>query len=92
MKTVYPIVLLPDKAGYVVHVPDFDIHTQGNTLAEAIEMAKDAIGIVGVDYEDDGKALPKPGNATGVKPKENEIVLPVEVDFSEYRRKMAQGQ
>lgn len=87
MKTVYPIVLIPDKVGYVVYVPDFDINTEGDTMAEAIEMARDAIGIVGIDYEDDKKVLPKPSNITSIKAKENEIVSLVDIDFTEYRRK-----
>ena len=87
MKTVYPIVLIPDKVGYVVYVPDFDINTEGDTMAEAIEMARDAIGIVRIDYEDDKKVLPKPSNITSIKAKENEIVSLVDIDFTEYRRK-----
>lgn len=29
MKNSYPIILMPDKVGYVVYVPDFDINTEG---------------------------------------------------------------
>ncbi len=32
---------------YVVSIPDFQIGTQGETLAEAMEMARDAIGMCG---------------------------------------------
>lgn len=48
MKNSYPIILTPDKVGYVVFVPDFNINTEGDTLPEAIEMARDAIGILGL--------------------------------------------
>lgn len=48
MKNSYPIILTPDKAGYVVFVPDFNINTEADTLTEAIEMARDAIGILGL--------------------------------------------
>ncbi len=44
MKNSYPIILMPDKVGYVVYVPDFNINTEVDTLTEAIEMARDAIG------------------------------------------------
>ena len=87
MKTAYPIVLIPDKVGFVVYVPDFDINTEGDTMAEAIEMARDAIGVVGIDFEDDGKDLPVPSNLKDIKTKENEIVSLVDIDFTEYRRK-----
>ena len=48
MKNSYPIILTPAKVGYVVFVADFNINTEGDTLTEAIEMARDAIGILGL--------------------------------------------
>lgn len=39
MKAVYPIILTPAERGYVVFVPDLDINTEGEDLADAIEMA-----------------------------------------------------
>ena len=46
MKQVYPLLLTPVKDfGYGVFIPDLDIHTQGHSLTEAVEMARDAIGI-----------------------------------------------
>lgn len=88
MKNTYPIILMPDKVGYVVYVPDFNINTEGNTLTEAIEMARDAIGVVGIDMEDDGESLPEPTAISEVKVDSVEdIVTLVDVDFGEYRRK-----
>ena len=34
MKAVYPIILTPAERGYVVFVPDLDINTEGDDLAE----------------------------------------------------------
>lgn len=87
MKNAYPIVLIPEEAGYTVYIPDFDINTQGGDITEAIEMARDAIGLMGIDYEDDGRALPQPSRADGVEISGCEIVTLVDVDFTEYRRK-----
>lgn len=87
MKKAYPIILTPDSDGYTVYIPDFNANTQGNDLAEAIEMARDAIGIMGIDMEDDKKALPEPSSTANFKVNENELVSLVDVDFSEYRRK-----
>ena len=42
-KVAYPIILKPDEEGYYVEIPDFDIATEGDTIAEAMEMARDAI-------------------------------------------------
>ena len=80
-KNSYPIVLTPDNEGYTVYIPDFDINTQGYDLTEAIEMARDAIGIMGIDMEDNNKALPVPSKIGEVKLSENDIISLVDVDF-----------
>lgn len=90
MKSAYPIIITKDKEFYVVSIPDFEIGTQGETLAEAISMARDAIGMCGCYMEDDGKTLPTPSTANGIKAKDGELVTLVDVDFTEYRRKTEQ--
>lgn len=80
-------LLIPEDKGFTVYIPDFDINTQGEDLTDAIEMARDAIGLMGVDMEDDGKALPTPRKLDTVKTAQGEIVTLVDVDFAEYRRK-----
>ena len=87
MKNSYPIILTPADGGYVVFIPDFQINTEGDSLSEAIEMARDAIGLMGIDMEDDGKPLPAPSTITALK-KENaeDILTLVDVNFAEYRR------
>lgn len=88
MKNSYPIILMPDKVGYIVYVPDFNINTEGDTLTEAIEMARDAIGIIGIDMEDNDESLPNPTAIFKVKTDSAaDIVTLVDVDFAEYRRK-----
>lgn len=89
MKKAYPIVLTQGKEYIVVFVPDFNINTQGESVPDAMEMARDAIGIMGIDMEDDGEALPEPSALADVqaKAKAGELVSLVDVDFTEYRRK-----
>lgn len=87
MKNSYPIILIPDDPGYVVCIPDFEIITQGYSLTEAIEMARDAIGLMGIDMEDDKKALPDPTPMKSLQVSAEEILSLVDVDFDEYRRK-----
>lgn len=84
-KEAYPVILTETNPGYSVYIPDFDINTQGEDLAEAIFMARDAIGIMGIDYEDDGQPIPAP-NTADYQLKEGELVSFVDVDFVEYRR------
>ena len=86
MKEAYPIILTQGKKYVVVYVPDFDINTQGKTVAEAMEMARDAIGLMGIDMQDDEKTLPAPTPINEVKTGGNIATL-VDVDFDEYRRK-----
>ena len=88
MKNSYTIILMPDKFGYIVYIPDFNINSEGDTLTEAIEMARDAIGIIGIDMEDNDESLPSPTAISKVKTDSAaDIVTLVDVDFAEYRRK-----
>lgn len=86
MRKAYPIILKESEGEYYVRIPDFDIGTQGTDVADAIIMARDAIGLVGIDMEDDGKSLPEP-NTAKEEAEEGDIYTLVDVDFTEYRRK-----
>ncbi|MEE0210598.1 MAG: type II toxin-antitoxin system HicB family antitoxin [Negativibacillus sp.] len=89
MKNAYPIVMTPEKDFVIVFVPDFNINTQGKNIPDAIEMARDAIGLMGIDMQDDGKELPKVSNIADIQAEapSNSIASLVDVDFGEYRRK-----
>ncbi|MEI3122452.1 MAG: type II toxin-antitoxin system HicB family antitoxin [Oscillospiraceae bacterium] len=85
MKLVYPVVFTKlEDGGYMAYVPDLQINTQGEDLPEAISMARDAIGLVGIDMEDDGKPFPAPSN--NVEHPADAIVSLVDVDLLAYRR------
>ena len=90
MKEAYPIVLTPTPNGYVVYFPDFDANTQGKDLAEAIYMARDAIGLVGITREDEGLEVPVPSSIRSVAHEEEDIVTLIDIDFDEYRRQNEQ--
>ncbi len=87
MKHAYPIVITKDTDFYVVYIPDFDINTQGESVAEAMEMARDAIGICGCAKQDKKQQLPMPSALERVKHAADDIITLVDVDFDEYRRK-----
>ncbi len=88
MKAVYPIVISEGEKNHVVYIPDFNTNTQGEDIPEAMEMARDAIGLMGIDMEDDNEPIPSPSAVSSVvKENETDIVTLVDVDFSEYRRK-----
>lgn len=87
MKQAYPIVITRDKDFYVVYIPDFGMNTQGQSIPEAIEMARDEIGMMGCYREDEKQAIPAPSNIKDIKAGSNDIVTLVDVDFEEYRKK-----
>ncbi len=89
MKCAYPIIMTQGKKFVVVFVPDFNINTQGETVADAIEMARDAIGITGIDMEDENEALPAPSTLAEIHSQipAGSFASLVDVDFTEYRRK-----
>ncbi|GHU40799.1 hypothetical protein FACS1894111_02040 [Clostridia bacterium] len=86
-KCVYPVVITPpgEDNYFLAYVPDIDRMTQGETLAEVLEMAQDLISIHGITLQDDNQSIPEPST---VEPphKQGELVSWIPVDFSAYRR------
>ncbi len=97
MKQVYPTFICKEDNTYLVHVPDLKIYTEGVNFANAIEMARDAIGLMGITYEDEQKTIPLPSSPndaiqlasadTDIYDYSKGILTFVDVDFAEYRRK-----
>ena len=86
MKQVYPVILHPEvEGGFSVSVPDLKIGTQGETIAESIDMARDAIGLWGICEQDEGRVIPEPSGLTP-EHEEGEVVTLVDIDFDAYRR------
>jgi len=98
LKKAYPTFIALDGADFLVYVPDMELYTEGHSMTDAIDMARDAIGLKGIDLEDDGKEIPGASDyeAAILKAKEdaedfdytNGILTMIDVDFTEYRRKM----
>lgn len=88
MKAAYPIIMRKGASHIVVYIPDFQINTQGEDYPDAMEMARDAIGLMGIDMEDDKEPIPTPSPLNTMhKEAESDIITLVDVDFTEYRRK-----
>lgn len=88
MRSAYPVVISKSDDGYFVTIPDFEINTQGEDVADAMVMARDAIELMGITFEDDGKPLPKPGTVKAEKEFDDDIITLVDVDFTAYRKKL----
>ena len=87
MKQAYPVIITKDKDFFVASIPDFETGTQGESLAEAIEMARDAIGMCGCYMQDEKKDIPIPTDIGNVTKEASDILTLVDVDFDEYRKK-----
>ena len=88
MKKAYPAIFHKDNNWIIVNIPDLDISTQGKNYAEAIEIARDAIGLMGITLEDEGKTIPEPSELDKItKENDSDIVTLIDIDFEEYRRK-----
>ncbi len=97
MKSVYPVFIAEYKKDFLVYVPDWDIYTEGHDLLDAMEMARDAIGLKGIDYEDNGLIFPNASNYENAMKKAKRdteifdyttgLLTMVDVDFVDYRRK-----
>ncbi len=102
MKQVYPTFILDTNDGsehpFLVCVPDLDIFTEGDTFADAIEMARDAIGLTGISMEDHKEEIPQPSDQEAAYEKVSQdtedidfskgVLTYVDIDFSEYRKKV----
>lgn len=88
MKRVYPIIIEPvrDVRPYVVSIPDLDIFTEGDSLYDAIDMARDAIGLFLVDRLDN---VPDPSDIADVQKRapKNAVVTLVDIDLAAYERR-----
>ena len=100
MKLTYPVIFTDVDTNSLIEVPDLGILTESNeegkpkgSMADAITMARDAIGISCIEAEDNGKVVLHPSKMTDIdvsKGTFNEdgtsIVSLVDVDLTAYRR------
>ena len=98
MKGAYPAFIKQVGEDFLAYVPDWEIYTEGNSFVDVIEMIRDAIGLKGIDKEDDRIDFPKASTYKNALEKARMdadedidfttgIQTLVDVDFFEYRRK-----
>ena len=88
-KYVYPAVFAEESTGgYSVYFPDVEgCYTQGEDMAEAIEMAKDALCLMLYDMEVSHRDIPKPTDIHNIKSEsDSDIVSLIACDTMTYRR------
>lgn len=101
MKVTYPVIFTNVKDNILIEVPDLEILTQSNdasdgigVMAEAIEMARDAIALKCIGIQDMGGNIVQPSKIAELDIRnstfygEGESILSlVDVDLLAYRRK-----
>ena len=95
MKAIYPVIFTQTEDAVLIEVPDLRILTEGKDMADAIYMARDAIELMCVTMEDDNEEIPTPSDIKDIDVKKgtfaeegNSIISIVDIDSSEYRRKV----
>lgn len=83
---VYPVILSKNDDGYFVTVPDFTVNTEGNDVADAIAMARDAIGINVLQLEDEDKTTPEPYSRS-FQIQDDDVLTLVDINMADYRKK-----
>lgn len=101
MKVVYPVIFTDVETNILIEVPDLEIYTEANedgkkkgTLADAVMMARDAIGLCCTVREDEGREIPGPSNMKDIDMKNSAFyeegktfLSVVDVDLVVYRQK-----
>ncbi|MCD8118373.1 MAG: type II toxin-antitoxin system HicB family antitoxin [Lachnospiraceae bacterium] len=101
MKTAYPVIFTDVGTNILIEVPDLNILTEANeegkpkgTIADAMKMARDAIGLEYIALEDIGKDITPPSDISSVDVKKGTFVdcgqgflSMVDVDVTEYRKR-----
>lgn len=95
MKAVYPVIFTETEDVVLVEVPDFQILTEGKDMADAIAMARDAIGIAGISREDNGEEIPIPSKLKQINIEDGTFAKDgvsylslVDIDFWIYRKQL----
>ena len=100
MKVTYPVIFTEVETNILIEVPDLEILTEANeeggkkgNIADAIMMARDAIGISCIEKEDQGKMVVSPSLLSDIDISKGaffkdgkSFVSLVDVDLVIYRR------
>ena len=102
MKAAYPVIFTEVETNILIEVPDLKLYTEANeegapkgTMADAIMMARDAIGMACIHAEDNGEKVPMASSMEAIDIGKGvffdagkSILSLVDVDLVAYRRKM----
>lgn len=90
MKLIYPAIFSPcmEKEGYTVEVPDLlGCVTEGDDLADAIEMATDAASGWILGELEDGNNIPSPSQRKDIQTDDDSFINMLVLDMDAYSEK-----
>ncbi len=90
MKLIYPAIFSPcmEKEGYTVEVPDLPgCVTEGDDLADAIEMATDAASGWILGELEDGNNIPSPSQRRDIQTDDDSFINMLVLDMDAYSEK-----
>lgn len=91
MKQVYPAIFhkTDDIIPYFVEIPDLDVVTQGTSLENAIEMARERICIAVIELQKSGAVIPSASEIGNIKTDDKSAVVSlVDANIDAYKRRM----
>lgn len=88
---IFPAIFEPsEEGGYCINFPDFPCCvTEGNTLKEAMYMAKDVLELYIYNLEDDNEEIPTPSTPESINVSNGSFVVPIEAYMPLIRNEMA---
>ena len=96
-RVAYPVFVKQAASDYLVYVPDLELYTEGSDLADAIVMARDAIGLKLLEFKDADYPEASDPKEAMKKAKEDAddefdysdgLLTYVDVDMEAYRNKL----
>ena len=98
-REAYPVFIKQAACDFLVYIPDLELYTEGNSLPDAIVMARDAIGLKLLDASDDNIDYPKASTPEEALAKAKEdadelfdysdgLLTYVDVDCEAYRKRL----
>ncbi|MCL2336588.1 MAG: type II toxin-antitoxin system HicB family antitoxin [Firmicutes bacterium] len=93
MAYIYPAIFTPSTVKergtvYTVEIPDIlGCVTEGDSIAEAIYMAREALAGCILALKQNKEDIPKPSAYDNIVPGKNEFVTLIDVDLNDYLRK-----
>ena len=88
-KLFYPALFHKvEEGGFWISFPDFpECLTQGDDMAQAYEMAVDALGLALVCREEEGQPLPGTSDWTAIIPEPDSFLAVIEFDMLAYKKR-----